>query len=174
MPRKSAISQMPDEIREAVDAAIREGRATITEITEMIRNMGGQISRAAVGNYVKKANDAMERYRQARIIAEQWTDVLPENGDVAQVARQSITASALFAANMLNGEAEIDTKSLAQLARTLKDVAASAKIDAEARQKIREELKEELAGELAEQVENEAGPISPERLRALIRESYGV
>ena len=181
MPRKSVISQMPDEIQQAVAEAIREDRATIDEITQMIRQMGGEVSRSAVGSYVKKANEAMERYRKTQSVAKTFAENMQASGDAAQVARQVIAASVFDIVNGINGGAdsadEVDIKSLSAAARTLRDVAASAKIDAEARMKIREELKEEMAQEMAElagKAESRDGKIDADKLRQMIRESYGV
>ncbi len=183
MARKSAISQMPDAIQDAVHAAIREGRATIDEITEMIRHMGGQVSRSAVGNYVKKANEALERHRRMALVAKQFADNMEAFGDQAQMARQIISSKIneivsgfTFGPDgelIVDAHSDIDIKELSVAARTLRDVAASAKIDAEARAKIRQEVAEEMA-DLANQVQSSDGTIDAERLRELIRNSYGV
>jgi hypothetical protein len=85
--RPSSITQLDPKIKEAVDAAVREGRASIDQIVELIKTLGGEASRSAVGRYVKTANERMEEYRQAQQMAAVWMDKIgkePE-GDVGRM-----------------------------------------------------------------------------------------
>lgn len=172
MGRKSTIKQLDKRVREAVDAAIREDRATIDELVEIIEQHGGEASRSAVGRYVKRTRDAMQHFRQAQALAKTWAEKIPENGDVAALSRQLLSTAAFRAAADLQDGEKVEGKEVMLMARALKDIAAAAKTDAEARAKIRAEV----AAELVEKVDQAAGgkAMSPAEIKAVIREAYGV
>lgn len=172
MGRKSSITQLDNRIRDAVDGAVRDGRATIDEIVAMIQDMGGQASRSAVGRYVANANRAMERYRQAQALARTWAEKVPENGDVAQLTRQMMNTAAQIAASTLMEGEDVSGKELALLARAQKDIALATKTDAEARARIRAEMAAELAERVEEQAKGKA--MTPAAIKQLIKEAYGV
>lgn len=156
MPRKSAITRMDPRIREAVDTAIREGRATITDIVAIIRGMGGSASKSSVGRYKLSVEAQMEHYRQAQALAKTWAEQLPENGDVSQLTRQILSVLAFRAANDMSEGEIIEGQEVSFLARAMKDIAASAKTDIETRAKIRAEALK-AATKAAEQVVAQAG-----------------
>ena len=79
MGRKSSIQELEPKIREAVDSAIRDGRASIDDIVELIDDMGGEASRSAVGRYRKNAVDQMRRWQEAREISKVWVGKLEED-----------------------------------------------------------------------------------------------
>lgn len=150
--RKSTIARLDPRVREAVDKAVREGRATIDEIVALIRSLGAEASRSAVGRYVKGAREEMEHYRQAQHLAKVWAEALPETGDVAQLTRQVLTSLAFRVSSSLAEREQVEGKEVMLLARALRDIASSTKIGAEARRAIRAELAEQAAavvGELA-------------------------
>ncbi len=148
MPRPSHITRLPPEIKEAVDAAIREGRATIADIVGLIRELGGQASKSSVGRYKQSVEESMEHYRQAQAMAKTWAEQLPENGDVSQLVRQMLTMLAFRAASNLNEGEEFNAQELAHLGRLNKDIASATKIDFEARAKIRAEALQQAAKEV--------------------------
>lgn len=85
--RRSSIDQLDARIQDAVNSAIKEGRASIDDIVNMIKTMGGDASRSAVGRYVKNQNDQLAKYREAQEVAKVWVDKLgkePE-GDVGRL-----------------------------------------------------------------------------------------
>lgn len=123
--RPSSITQLDPQVKEAVDAAVREGRASIDQIVELIKSLGGEASRSAVGRYVKTANERMEEYRQAQQMAAVWMDKIgkePE-GDVGRMLLEMLrmlafksigeTESAspedlMFLSNAIKGFAQTD------------------------------------------------------------------
>lgn len=172
MGRKSSITQLDGKIRDAVDKAVREDRATIEEIVELIDRMGGEASRSAVGRYVKNTRDAMEQYRQAQALARTWAEKIPENGDVAALSRQLLSTAAFRASSELQAGERVEGKEVMLMARALKDISSAAKTDAEARAKIRAEM----AAELEQAVDEAAGEekaMTPDRFKELVREVYG-
>lgn len=172
MGRKSTITQLDPKIRAAVDKAVREDRATIDEIVELVDHMGGEASRSAVGRYVKNTRQAMEHYRQAQALARTWAEQIPENGDVAQLSRQLLSTAAFRAVSEMQSDEQVEGKELMLFARALKDISSAAKTDAEARAKIRAEM----AAELEDKVDEAAGDgqeMTPDRFKQLVKEVYG-
>ena len=85
--RRSTIDTLDPRIQAEVNSAIKEGRASIDDIVDLIKGMGGDASRSAVGRYVKNQNDQLRKYREAQEVAKVWVDKLgnePE-GDVGRL-----------------------------------------------------------------------------------------
>lgn len=172
MGRKSSIKQLDPRVKEAVDKAIREDRATIDELVDLIEAHGGAASRSAVGRYVKRTRDAMVHFRQAQALAQTWAEKIPENGDVAALSRQLLSTAAFRAAADLQDGEKVEGKEVMLMARALKDIASAAKTDAEARARIRAEMAAELAERVEETAQGQA--MTPAAIKALIKEAYGV
>lgn len=174
--RKSSITRLDPRIREAVDGAIREGRATLDELVALIRAHGGQASRSAVGRYVLSANKQMERYREAQSLAKVWADKLSENGDVAQLTRQLLASLAFQTTSALAEDEHVAGKELMFLGKLLRDLESSKKLGAEARAKVRAETLAEQAEKLkALEAEAKAGRGDYDLATlARVRELYGL
>lgn len=168
---------MDPRIREAVDAAIREGRATIADIVALIREMGGQASMSGVHRYKQSVEAQMEHYRQAQALAKTWAEQLPENGDVSQLTRQILSVMAFRAANDLSDGESIEGREVGFLARAMKDIASATKTDIEARAKIREAAAHEAAAKV-EAVETEVRggrmKLDADTLKRIREEIYGI
>lgn len=144
MGRKSAVARMDPQIREAVDAAIREGRATIADIVAIIREMGGVASRSAVGRYMQRAEEQMQKFREAQEVARVWIGKLqadPE-GDVGRLLAEMLRTMAF---QTIGDMETADPLSLAQLAKALKDLASTDKLTADRILLVRREAAKEAA-----------------------------
>lgn len=144
MPRKSNITQLAPGVREAVDAAIREGRATITDIVAMIKRMGGEASKSAVGRYKQQAESQMQRYREAQEVARVWVGKLqtdPE-GDVGRLLAEMLRTTAFQTLGDLDAGTPQDVMFLA---KALKDLASADKLTAERILSVRREAAKEAA-----------------------------
>jgi hypothetical protein len=125
--RPSSITQLDPKIKEAVDAAVREGRASIDQIVELIKTLGGEASRSAVGRYVKTANERMEEYRQAQQMAAVWMDKIgkePE-GDVGRMLLEMLRVVAFKTIGDIENASPED---LMFLGKALKDFAGADKL----------------------------------------------
>ena len=89
---KSSVLRLAPDVREAVDRAIREERATLDEIVAMVNELGGTVSRSAVGRYSHKARVRLEQFSEAREIAEVWVGRLEEDpaGDVGRLVTEML------------------------------------------------------------------------------------
>jgi hypothetical protein len=123
----STIKRLDPRLKEAVDEAIRDGRATISEIVELIRAMGGDVSRSAVGRYKQSAEKAMETYRAAQAMAAVWATKIKDDpeSDIARLAASVLGSVAFNTVNealnsgeaMPPGELMLAAKALDHLGR---------------------------------------------------------
>lgn len=156
MAKRSSIELDP-RAKAAVDEAIRKG-GTIDEIVECLEQLGAEKSRSAVGRYVKRARETMDKYRQAQDVAKVWVEKFgaePE-GDVAQLLPHMLRAVAFNQIATMGDNTDVDEQptplETKLLAGALKDLASAEKITAERILKVRKET----ATKAADAVEKEA------------------
>lgn len=150
--RKSSVERLDPQIREAVDSLIRDGRATIDEIVEQLRAMGGEVSRSAVGRYKQRAETQMARYREAQEIAQVWVHKFESDpkGDVARLLSEMLKTVAFQVAGQM-GDSGDDTspKDVAHLSMALKNIGHFEKQNLDRELKMRKEVTEEAADKAA-------------------------
>lgn len=171
MSRKSSVKGLDPRIREAVDAAIREGRATIDDVVAIIRAMGADVSRSAVGRYKQRAEAQMQKYREAQEVAKVWIGKLqadPE-GDVGRLLSEMLRTVAFQTVGDMEAAVPED---LMFLARALKDLASADKLTAERILKVRQETLKEAAKEV-QKVAVQAG-LSDETAELMRKKILGV
>lgn len=148
MGRRSSIDKLPTELRETLDRLIREGRYTVTEITAHLQELGAEVKRSAVGDYRKRREQQLIRYREAQEIAGAWVGELGQQPDskTGQLLAELLkTVAFRTLAEMQDQEAGSDPEELMLLARAIKDTATAQKTDHEFRRRIRDELIAEMA-----------------------------
>lgn len=171
MARKSSITRMDPRIREAVDAAIREGRATIADIVCLVREMGEDTSKSTVGRYKKNAEDQMARYREAQEIAKVWVGKLqadPE-GDVGRLLGEMLRTTAFQTLGDMDSGTPQDVMFLA---KALKDLAGADKLTADRILLVRREAAKDAAEKVA--TVGKAKGLTKDTVEALRREILGV
>lgn len=141
---KSTINRLDPRIKHAVDELIRGDRATIDEILDAIRKLGGDASRSAVGRYVQSAQKQMEHFRQSREMAKVWVAELGKepDGDTGRLVGELLRSLAF---NRVSTSADMGTDELALLARAVKDIASADKMAAEREIQIRREVAKQAA-----------------------------
>lgn len=176
MARKSAISQLDPRIRDAVDSAIREGRATIEEILERVRAMGGQASRSSLGRYKKSAEEQMAKYREAQEVAKVWIARLEADpqGDVGRLLPEMLRAVAFQQLANMDGD-EVDSKEIGVLARAIKDASSATKATVEA-ERLRRKIRDAAAKVQAVETEVREGKrtLDADTLKRIREEIYGI
>lgn len=164
----STIKRLDPRIKEAVDEAIRDGRATINEIVTMVREMGGGVSRSALGRYKQSMEQAMETYRACQQMAAVWAKKIQEDpdSDVSRLAAQVLGGVALHTANsmMESGEA-MPAGELMFAAKALDHLARAEKVTVERALKIRREFAQQAA-EAVEKVAKQEG-VSKDGINAI-------
>lgn len=165
MAGRSSIERLPRELADLCHRFIREGR-TIHEITDKLNELDADVSKSAVGRYVKGAREQMARYRDAQDIAGQWVAQLGENpkGDVGSLLAEMLkTVAFQTLAGMGSEEEGPDGKKpkapkpmdIMLLAKAIRDLEATSKANIERREKIERaaiERAAKKAGEVGERV----------------------
>lgn len=164
MGRRSTVAAMPRELVEACNGLIRDGH-TIEEILAALQGMGAQVSRSAVGRYVKSARESMEKYRQAQEVAKVWVDKLEAepSGDVGRLLPEMLRVVAFQTlTSMGESEQHVGAMDVMLLAKALKDIAGATKtnVDVELQlRRVREQTqaKADAAAAEVEQMTRQAG-----------------
>lgn len=168
MAARSSVARLPQELVELCNRLMREGK-TIHEITDKLNELDAEVSKSAVGRYVKNAREQMQRYRDAQQIAGQWVEQLGENGrgDVATLCQQMLTGIAFqtldqVATAQLQETGEdgkpakpLKAMDLMLLAKALESIESSSKRSMERREKIERAAMERAAkkaGEVGQRV----------------------
>jgi hypothetical protein len=177
---RSSIERLDPDIVAEVSRLIKGGR-TIDEITTHLRGMDQDVSRSAVGRYVKSARKAMEDYQKAQEVAKVWVDRLEAepNGDVARLLPQMLQAVAFKTIEgMTEGEEVVSPGDIMFMGKALQSIAGSSKtlmdIELKMRQ-VREDERRRLHAEQSEKLDamNTAGGITAET-KAAIRQALGI
>ena len=146
MGRASSIQQLPPAVKEAVDTAVREGRATIDDIVALVRGHGVDASRSAVGRYKQSMEESLKSYREAQSVAGVWASQLTENpqGDVGRLVQEMLKSLAFNTlASMGRGGEAIGPEDIMLLAKAFKDLESAQKTNAEFRARVKAELRAE-------------------------------
>lgn len=125
--RKSTIDLLDPRIQEAVNQAIKDNRATIDEIVSMIKDMGGDASRSAVGRYVRNQNQQLAKYREAQEVAKVWVDKIGKEPD-GDVGRLLIEMLRVISFKTLSNTDNVDPMGLMLLSNAIKGIAQADKI----------------------------------------------
>jgi hypothetical protein len=171
---RSTIAKLDPRIREAVDAAIREGRATIDELVALIAAHGGTASRSAVGRYRKDFEDSLARYREAQEVAGRWVSQFKADpdGDVGRLLAEMLKTLAFTS---MADKTSADPKDIHYLARAVKDLVGVDQVKARIEARLRDETKQR-ADAAVKVIEGEAAQrrISREALAAIREQVYGI
>lgn len=177
MGRKGTIAKLPPEIKAECDRLIREGRATIDEIVAHLRTLGAEVPRSTLGDYKKRMEERLRRYREAQEVAGVWVAQLGEQPDsqTGQLLAELLKTIAFRTlADMQDQEAGAEPEDLMLLAKALKDMAGAQKTDLEFRTKLRSAFMAEMEAK-AREAEEEVAKVAKsagltEEAEARIRE----
>ena len=178
MPRKSTIDQLPDALREALDALIRDGRHTLDDILAHLAQLNdgaAPVSRSALGRYAQRAEAQMQRYREAQEVAKVWVQKFEADpqGDVARLLPEMLRSVAFQTLGSMSDDEDGATpKDVMMLAAAMKDLASADKLTAERILKIRQEVARKAATEAVK--EAKAGGLSDEAAEAIRQKILGV
>lgn len=132
--RASTITRLPDEIRAKI-TELRDKGHTIDEILTVLNTLSVDVSRSAVGRYIKKQGQVAEELRRSRALAE---SIGRSFGDVesSKVARTNIELLHSLMMKLMIGtddqtEVSLDPKDAMFLATALEKVAKAGKSDFE-------------------------------------------
>lgn len=151
MAGRSSLKSLPPKVLDAVHDAIGRGE-TIDDICGLLRNLGSERSRSAVGRYAQGFNELAKQQRRVQSIAKAFGSEFGSSDDnqvrMMNQLMTSVVTRALIpiasaeddaAGDDEEGGGPVDTLALSRLAKAVKDVTSSSKIDIEREAKIREE-----------------------------------
>ncbi len=184
---RGTIDALPADLRRSLDEWLRANRLThgaaAQRLNEYLAERGAtaRVSRDAVGRYDRRMRAVGGRLREARAAAEAWIGKLgaAPQGQVGLLVNEILRTLA-FDISLELQEGELNKESLPATIAQLKQLSLAAQRleTAAATNVAREREVRRLAAEdLARRAESAAGagrPITPERLRAIVREAYGV
>lgn len=178
MARRSSVKQLDPRLREAVDDAIRDGRATLDDIVAMVRGMGGEVSRSALGRYRQGFEQSLQRYREAQEIAGRWTAQFraDPDSDVGRLLAEMCKTLA-FQTMAQAGESDEapDVLSVARMARAVKALTDTDLVKQQIEARIAERVRgavDKALGEAA--AASDDGRLSVQVLERIRTEIYGV
>lgn len=151
MARKSTVARLPKELVEACNGLIREGH-TIDEILHALQGLGAQVSRSAVGRYVKGAREELEEYRKTQQVAGQWLDAmhLDESTDVGRLLAEMVKVLAVKTVRGLSAsEAGAQPMDVMLLSKAIRDLASTRRTNVDTEMQLRK-LREATAMKAAQ------------------------
>lgn len=161
MGRRSSVDRLPRELRDLCLRLIRDG-ATIHAITDKLNELDADVSKSAIGRYVKSAREQMARYREAQEVAGKWVAQLGENptGDVGALLAEMLKTVAFQTLASMGDAQSGDPDAAAPkpmdimlLAKAIRDLESTSKASIERREKIERvaiERAAKRAGEVGE------------------------
>ena len=190
MPQPSSIDRLPSEVREALHGWLRDPAITQTEATErtnaLLDELGEQqpadkpverVSRQAVNRYDQRMRTACERLIQSRQVTEVWADKLGSAtaGQFGHLVTEMMRMLVFDLCSQLQGR-EIDDESLPGIVATANKVSLMAqRLERSSEIAVRREreIKRQAAEEAEKAKAANRGPVTPEKLREMMREIYG-
>lgn len=161
MGRRSTVARLPKDLADVCHRLIREG-STILEITAKLNELDAEVSKSAVGRYVKSAREQMRQYQDAQAVAGQWVTQLGENptGDVGALLAEMLKTVAFQALATMapddSGAVATKPMDIMLLAKAIRDLEATSKANIERRAAI-EKAAIERAAKKAGEVGTRAG-----------------
>ena len=185
MSQTSRIERLPSDVREALHDWLRDPAITQTEATERTNalldelGLAERVSRQAVNRYDQRIRAACEQVLQSRQVTEVWIAKLGSApaGQVGHLVT-AMMRRLMFDLSFRLQDLEIDDESMPGVLES----AARISLVAERLERSREialrcdrESKRQASEESAAKAKDaKRAAIDPERLRQIIRESYGV
>lgn len=176
MGRKSSIETLPPEVKAGIDEMLREGRWTLDQVLERIREEypDAAPSRSALGRYKQNFEQLGAQLRESREVADIWAQRLGEDpeSDVGKVVLEILrTLSFRVGADLLEGDTP-DPKVVTQLSRAMTYIERAGKLGVEREKQVREEAAR-AAADAAEEVAEEAG-MSGETIQQMKQRVMGI
>ncbi|MFP4132200.1 MAG: DUF3486 family protein [Thiohalospira sp.] len=154
MPKRSAVEQLPDEVRDELDRRLSDaGFGGYQELADWLTEQGYEISRSAVHRYGQRLERRMETIRASTEAARQIASAAPDEEDQRSAAVISLVQSDLFEAMLALQEAqeaapEARVELLAKAGKAIAEVSRASvsqkKYAAEVRRQTQEEAAERV------------------------------
>ena len=186
MPSISSVDKLPSDVLERLQELLRDRRCTQLDITASInalleeRGEDQRVSKSAINRYHVRMAEVGDKLRQSREVAAMWIGKLgaAPQGQVGNLINEILRTLA-FDVSLKLQNTDLTAEEMPGVIGMLKELSLSVlRLEQAAGENVKreQEIKKQAAEELAAKVADEpgGGPITPERLRQIIRESYGV
>ncbi len=179
MPPRSKVHGLPAELKAELDRRlIDSGFGHYKGLEAWLSEQGYRISKSALHAYGSGLEADFERtmgeVQRTQQLAQAYAEANPDERAALTGATVRIAQESLLRITLALRQAEEDPAHLARLIPNItRALADLGRLDI-SREKWAAEQRAAGAAELAEKAAAEGGAITPERLRAIIRESYGV
>jgi len=151
MALKSSVLKLPAGVRAELHRLLADGHLTLDEMVGEVRAMGGDVSRSALHRYQVNFEEQGRKLREARETAEVFVRELGSEPDskTGRLVKEIVETLAFrLGSRALTDEADLDSKDLMQLAKTLDHLERSDSIRTARELKLREELRGKVADRL--------------------------
>ena len=188
MGSPSSIHRLPPAVKERLDEDLRHPGVTQREATAKANDTlaaegAPPISKSSVNRYALRMETVGQRVRQSREVADAWIGRLGSlpGGQVGHLTTEIVRTLA-FEVGMKLQDGELDEDSLPGLLDALRSLSLTLQRlerTSEVSERRERQIRREAAEELAAAAERDAAAggtktITPERLREIMREAYGV
>lgn len=186
MGRKSTIAKLPDAVKDALNAYLRDTTLTQAEAAErtnaLLEAMGldYRISTSAVNRYSQRMEEVGERLRQSREVADMWIAKLGNQpqGKLGALTNEIVRTLA-FEVSLLVQDSGIDADNAPEVVKMIRDLAiAQERLEKAAteNEKRTVEIRKQAAAEAAEAMEKTAksAGLKAETVRLIKSEILGI
>lgn len=184
MARKSSVHRLPPELKARLDELLAEGGYTLDEVLAHLDQLGGQVSRSALGRYSKRYAVVRERLQKAREMGAAFAQDLGEVSQ-SQLGRtitelmQSLIFDLLMARSEAAGDEgtpQLESQEVFFLAKGIKELQAAMKTSTDMELTIRADERKRVtadAAKIAETTGREMG-LSPDTIAGIKAGILGV
>jgi len=179
MPARSKVYELTSELRAELDRRlIVSGFGGYDGLADWLAEQGYQIGRSSLHRYGHDLQADFERtmadVQRTQQLAQAYTEANPDERGALVGATAKIAQESLLRITLALREGEQDPAKLAKLMPSVTRALADLGRLTLSREKWVKELQAETLVGLADAVAAEGGPVDAERLRAIMRETYGV
>jgi Protein of unknown function (DUF3486) len=146
--RRSSVYSLDEDLREELLAKWRSRRSSLDELVQIAKR---KVSRAALHRFLRAGDAAFEKQLAMQRSAELWAEKLGDDpeGVIGRITERIMQTLANDQVQKLLVEGvNVDPKTIAILARALRDIEAALSMSKERELKIKQRIKEELADKL--------------------------
>lgn len=171
MPKRRPLQDLDPALKAVLDRLLTDGKCTLLQITDHLKQLGGEVSKSAVHRYSVDFESAAENVRYAREMAVSLGKEVGAslNTDTGRVTIELLHGMLLKLIVQLSREESVDPDAMLQLSRSIYQLEKSTSVNADTVFKVREQAFKEaakVAGDVA--VSEGLSPKTIENIKARI------
>jgi uncharacterized protein YoxC len=157
MPKRSSLKNLPEELLEQANRLMRDGKYTISDITEHLQKLGASVSRSAVGRYHKEFQEIAADIRITKEWARAVGQELGDEGhtDATQFIIEAFQPILMKVRRQFAEADEIDVGAVSDFAKSVKDFQVAMKSNVDMHARIRQQALKDAAAAAGQVAEGE-------------------